>query len=568
MTTENAANKKSCNKKGIALGVVIAAGVIWAGSTWYIGKQIETRKDEMIAKINTVLSERFPTQKLSVSTVNYHRGFFSSTTQVVFQSAATGDDAVFSPDDQLVFNTTIEHGPFPVSALKQFKLAPSLAMVHNELSDNKLAKPLFEVSNNVSPLISDSIVGFSGGTSSTIRVAALETAKEGEDGALKTGEFILHLDADKDGENITTSGSWPSVTASYTDEMGLPTTLKLNDLTFNGNRVTGTSGLPTGDSSASIKSLAFSKGETSLALNDLALNSGAQEAQGKYAGNAKYHVASIKLNNADLGSADLQLSMKNLDAAVMKKVVEQYRLALQESLSGENSEAAEAASQKLAAEFKNLLKGSPAFSVDTLKLKNSAGESTFDFNLALKDGDLKAESLNNVPELLQNTVQTLNTHLSVNQAMAEEMAKQIVMAQGLDEETAKAAAKQSVAQFAMVGEMTQLVKNQDGKVTTDLSYSDGKVTLNGKTQPLADFLAQYIPSGMGMDESQDFGESDDAAAPDDEPAYDEEASDAAAAAEDGGNTSEDVAPAQDDGAVSDAPATDDDSDISAPVDEQ
>jgi|GEM_PF-7128777 len=515
-------------KKSIALGVVVTLGVIWAGSTWYIGKQIETRKDETITQINALLAERFPAQKLSVSAVDYHRGFFSSTAQIVFQSAQTGEDAVFSPDDKLVFNTNIEHGPFPVSALKQFNLVPSLAQVHSELVNNKLTQAMFVATSGHTPLVTDSVIGLSGGSDSTIRLAALNIPKQEDGSTIKSEEFKIQLNTDKSGDNIQSSGSLPLLTFNVKDENGAFNNMQLNDLTFKGNRVLSASGLPIGDSSLAVKKFTLTIGnEGSTAVSDLTLNSNAQESQGKYAGTVKYHASSIQYNNAELGSSDLQLSLKNLDAKVLKAAADEYRTIFQGLMSGEQSgdsaeniaeNAADAAIERLGKHVQSLLQGGPVFSIDTLKLKNNSGESDFNFAITLKNGGLTPDSINNIQQALTKSIQQLSAHLSINQPMAEELVQQFYLANGVAIEDAKSMAKQNIAGVAALGEMTQLVAHKDNNVVSDLAYSDDKVTLNGETQPVQDFIDKYLPDTSAQDESVVPDEQDESAVPDEQEA--------------------------------------------------
>ena len=40
-------------KSVVAVGVIVALGVVWTGASWYTGKQLESRLAEMVAQANS-----------------------------------------------------------------------------------------------------------------------------------------------------------------------------------------------------------------------------------------------------------------------------------------------------------------------------------------------------------------------------------------------------------------------------------------------------------------------------------------------------------------------------------
>jgi len=128
-------------KTKIAVGVVIALGVIWTGAAWITGKQIESHMDQIVQNANAQLAQIAPDSRLKVSYQNYQRGIFTSRTQLVVQaSSQTEDNALLKPGQSVVLNETIDHGPFPFAQLKRFNLIPSMASVHSELENTPALK--------------------------------------------------------------------------------------------------------------------------------------------------------------------------------------------------------------------------------------------------------------------------------------------------------------------------------------------------------------------------------------------------------------------------------------------
>lgn len=48
------------NKSLVAVGVIVALGVVWTGGAWYTGKKIETHLEEMVAQANAQLKLTTP----------------------------------------------------------------------------------------------------------------------------------------------------------------------------------------------------------------------------------------------------------------------------------------------------------------------------------------------------------------------------------------------------------------------------------------------------------------------------------------------------------------------------
>ena len=52
-------------KSLVAVGVIVALGVVWTGASWYTGKQLESRIADMIANANSELKRAAPQGALS-----------------------------------------------------------------------------------------------------------------------------------------------------------------------------------------------------------------------------------------------------------------------------------------------------------------------------------------------------------------------------------------------------------------------------------------------------------------------------------------------------------------------
>ncbi len=70
------------NKSLVAVGVIVALGVVWTGGAWYTGKKIETHLEEMVAQANAQL-------KLTAPESNLGSELSKLSSRRIQQSAAT-----------------------------------------------------------------------------------------------------------------------------------------------------------------------------------------------------------------------------------------------------------------------------------------------------------------------------------------------------------------------------------------------------------------------------------------------------------------------------------------------
>lgn len=60
-------------KSVVAVGVIVALGVVWTGASWFTGKQLESRLAEMMAQANSEIKRSAPEAGLELSYQNYQR---------------------------------------------------------------------------------------------------------------------------------------------------------------------------------------------------------------------------------------------------------------------------------------------------------------------------------------------------------------------------------------------------------------------------------------------------------------------------------------------------------------
>ena len=168
------------NKSLVAVGVIVALGVVWTGGAWYTGKKIETHLEDMVAQANAQLKLTAPESNLEVSYQNYHRGVFSSQLQLLVKPIAGSKSVGLKAVRASSSTNRLIHGPFPLAQLKKLNLIPSMASIQTTLVNNEVSKPLFDMAKGETPFEINSRIGYSGDSSSDISLKPLNYEQKDE----------------------------------------------------------------------------------------------------------------------------------------------------------------------------------------------------------------------------------------------------------------------------------------------------------------------------------------------------------------------------------------------------
>ena len=105
-------------KSVVAVGVIVALGVVWTGASRFTGKQLESRLAEMVAQANSQIKRGAPEAGVELSYQNYERGVFTSHMQLVVKPVAGNENGWLKPGQTVVLDEVVSHGPFPLAQLK------------------------------------------------------------------------------------------------------------------------------------------------------------------------------------------------------------------------------------------------------------------------------------------------------------------------------------------------------------------------------------------------------------------------------------------------------------------
>ncbi|WP_067710359.1 YdgA family protein [Erwinia sp. ErVv1] len=490
-------------KTKIAVGVVVALGVIWTGAAWFTGKQLEKNMDQLVQNANAQLNTLSPESRLQLSYQDFQRGVFSSKTRLVLQSSSqTEDNSIIKPGQSIVFDEKIDHGPFPLAQLKKFNLIPSMASVHTQLENTDAVKKLFEMTKGQSIVQADTRVGYGGATVSAIHLLPLDynNAQTSERFASNGGDF--RVSADDKGDKVSVNGQLDSVVLTTKNQLNMPVLFTANGLKIDADSHLSPEGMRIGDQSIQLQKLSAAvNGQEAFIAEGLNGKSSFNSEKSLISGNIDYSLDSLKLQNQNFGQGKLVVTLSQFDANAMKAFSENYNKQVQALL---NDPAAsnnppvyqQRMSQILSENLPLLLKGDPVINIAPLSWKNDKGESSFNLAVHFKDPATGSQP-QDIGQAVDNVLKTLDGKLSISMDMATEMMTHVAMAEGYKQDDAAKLADQQVKGLAAMGQMFKLTTQQDNNIVTSLQYATGQVTLNGVKTPLDQFLARYMLGAGG-----------------------------------------------------------------------
>lgn len=502
-------------KKSVAitLGVVIVGAGSWVGATWYTGKRIEESSQRHLAEANEKLAKITPLFGLRIDQLKYERGLFSTQARYglsFVKSDSTPDDM---PTGMVEFDATIEHGPFPKSALARGAIAPKLAFVHSEIAKTDNIKELFELTNGVSPLAGDAVISFGGFATSSATIAPVKVEHEGNavdfSGMTVNGTFDRKLQAITANALVETL----SVNGEKSDD---PVKMTMSGLTMDVNSRMGKFGLSVGDSNIKVKRIDVVKPdeEVKVSLDNLGYGVKLSEDDKTINAEATYQTGDIVLNDVALGNGQAVVKLAKLDGEAVKQLSDTYNQIVRQYMMGASDEGLKDEQfDVLLDNAGKLLNGNPSFSIDPLSWKTAKGESKLTFTLDLANPPNVKELT--PQEILVKAIKQIDATLVISKPMVRDlMVQYAIKKEGLDATAAGAEADEQMRSVSGMAEMFNVGKNDGDNIVGKFHFADGMGDLNGQKIPAEELFAGLL-GATGMD---DEGEPEDMDMDPEEPA--------------------------------------------------
>lgn len=490
---------------GVLLGIVVAIGAISAGGAWFTGTRIEGVLNTSLVDANKQLQAALVGYKgtASLELVSLERHMFSSTAHYRLK----GEGEMFGEAPvELLFVDHIEHGPLPFSRLMSLKWLPVMATSHYELEKTPLTEKWFAAAQDASPLKGVVNIGYDNSTNGTLELLPLEMALD-DKSSMKFSGLKMDVAASAQAQKVKADGYMDSLKLTTVSEDQAPVLVELNGLTLASNLTKSTYGYYIGDNTIELSNSKTTYGakQSVLGFKSFEMKNHTEESGTSASGRADYKIGEVSLNGQVVGSAQMAMSLKNLDIPSTVVLMQIYQTKLQpyEQAAAEAAEAGqpvpelnltEAEEAQLKTNLEQLLAAGPQVALENLSFKTTNGESRANLVLDLtkpQSIDLPAD------QLVKQLVALLDFNLKVSKPMLVDV---LTVQSQLDGQTdAKLIADQATATADMFSSMavgSQLAKLDGNNIVTKLHYANNQVDFNGQKMTLEEFVG-FVMSKFG-----------------------------------------------------------------------
>jgi uncharacterized protein YdgA (DUF945 family) len=470
----------------VVAGVVIFLGLVATAGAWYTGSQVEGAVREAVVQANQQLRQRLVGQwgPARLEMVSMERHLFN--TQVHYRLRLEGQAYRSGGEPmELLFVDQVDHGPLPISRLRQLKLWPVMIANHVQLVRNTASEPWFAASQGVSPVHVRLTVGYDQSLNADVQL--LPFVGHDVKGPVRFSGAGLQIAASADARQLDSKGRLDDLQLTVPSQAG-PLTLQLSGLAVESVGALGASGLYLGDSKVGFDRLTMQvAGNPLLELKDFSNGNRLGEANGTLSGQAAYTLGMIRYGEHDIGSLQMAFKASQMNAVATQALVKFYQdvvvaklqpVAGQASAPGQLSAAEEA---ELARHLDAWLVSRPHLELEQLVFKTAEGTSRASLALELAKGAGPGPGSYPVSEL--------KAHVQLSKPMLSGLMLLRAQSSGM------AAAQESVAAirsgvdgFATLAQVMGFATVEGDDMVSRLHYRDGKVDFNGREMTVQQWL--------------------------------------------------------------------------------
>lgn len=476
----------------LSLGIVAVLAAAYVGSSWYVGKEAQTAIVRTVDQANErfvkMLGPDLSSAHLNVTIRDYQRGVFSSTANYVIHTVDSEGEPL-----EYVMQDHLQHGPFPLAALRDGKFKPMLAYSQAAMVVSPSVQKWFDLKQGRTPLRIDSQVGFGGQGVSQWTFAPFEAIHD-EDHVSFSGGHIRVVFSDGFNNNVATGHFDHYVmTDSVSGEK-----VEVRDIGLNSTTKTGTGSEINHHSKAHVKSLAVTgDSESSPAvIEDLSIDLSSTQKSSLLDARLQYDFARILIDGNDLGQMKLGVSLDHLNVDALSELQSTYALMMQKR--GPDTEPGFDLTDEeqaiLQDKLRPILAAEPSLSIEPVTWKNSGGQGSASALVQLRDpGEIEDM---NADELIRKLITRVKLDLAVSRPMVVQLFQQIRADDDADPAQADDLGGQLFDEYAELLTKAGLMVRQDDVLTLSLEAvpADDRVALNGETMT----TEQLTMLGLGL----------------------------------------------------------------------
>jgi uncharacterized protein YdgA (DUF945 family) len=472
------------------IGVVVLAGVAYLGTSWYVGKEAQTTVERIVAQANErlvkVLGAELGGSGLNIEIKEYNRQLFSS--DISYSIHMQGDDG---KPVELKMHDHLQHGPFPLSALRMGDFSPMLAHSRAKLVASPATQVWFDSQAGKAPVHGETRVGFFGKGKSVWTFEPTNLVEDNETLAFSGG--VIEMAFSNDFNDNTAAGEFAELSLTD-DETG--DDLKIRNVRINSKTTTGPQDDITVTTSAAVDAVIIDgKSDDALVIENMTVNLDSLQKASLLDGSLRYDFGRIAVGGAELGSVSVGVKAEQLDIAAITAMAVEYDSiraghGVEEGQVFELTDAEEAVMRD---KVMAILASNPVLAIEPLVWKNDKGQS----HAALKVNFAKPASPQEVDSqvLAAEILKRIKLDLSLSKSMFIQVFGQAekVPEQRLQMELLGALLyDQYIARLKQAG----LVRVEGDIASLDILYENNSVNVNGQAMPVDEFMQRALSVGM------------------------------------------------------------------------
>ncbi|AOM40083.1 YdgA family protein [Xenorhabdus hominickii] len=472
-------------KSLVAVSVIVALGAAWTGASWYTGKQIESRIDQILEKANAKLAGTGG----ELQKKEFKRGIFSSDALLVLSHKNNKEEKNKEKNEDIVFKSRIDHGPFPLADIAKFKLAPKLASIHTELEKNDVTEKLFEITKSKSLFGVDSRIGYDQSLYFDINIIPVEYKDEATGDNLSFSGATITVDTDNKFNKFSSTVKSNEVKIDFKKNESI----ELKNIDFSMDTKKNKFDTYLGNSNFNIGEIKL----TGLDDNDLSIQDVktasvvGEDNENNINNTVSFSIDGLKIKDIDFGSSKFVFSLNNLDGLAYSKFNQAYYDSIIQAIKSGDFESHDKLANAAMLEYlPTMLKHNAQFSIKPLSAKNSKGESAINFNVTLNNfpEDLNSLMLGDSEDIIRKIIKNLSLDIKLSKPMIVESIALSQQLKGKDKSAAETEGKQQVQMMAAQGTALKLFTDTEDTIGLNFHYDNDKVKLNDKESSLHQFL--------------------------------------------------------------------------------
>ncbi|NGM87484.1 YdgA family protein [Parapusillimonas sp. SGNA-6] len=475
---------------GVIGGVVILAAV-WLGTTWYVGKQAQAKIEDVVVQANQrlvkMLGPDIAGSDVKVMISDYRRRLF--TADVVYTISGKDESGQVL---ELVFQDHLQHGPFPIGALRDGSFRPMLAHSQARLLPSQATQKWFDSQKGASPVQIETRIGFDGAGSSVWTLAPTEIRDD--EMSLSFSGGTLDVQFSNDFQDSTATGHFEALSRK---DVSAGESVQIKNIKLDSKTTTDAQDVVQVQTKGQVDTVILGDGaETSLRMDEVAIHLDSRQAGNMLDGTLRYDFGKLAVGASDLGSVSVGGKVQRLDVAALAALTTEYDAINARHGIAEGDEMIALTPEEETALWNKLtavLKNNPAVTIDPLVWKNAQGETKALLSMDLTAPD--AAGSRSLDVLLSQALKRLALDVSISKPM-------IIQAFGQAQPDAEAKLQMEMMgamiydQYALRLQQAGLIQIVDDTAKGSLVYENNAVVLNGKSMSVGEFMQRALSVAM------------------------------------------------------------------------